>query len=362
MLTWLDISERTAQWLDVKYDKKLMNEEELAKRFEDATYHCEHHNYDLNFVGKFALSELPRDTGFKVVLTGEGADENFAGYSMYLPDFLREPDRAWKHNNLPDHDRERLQQENEASVMKYYDSVGADASSDSHTPATAQLNDITTPTSMSAFQPTTVFTQHTRAAHPQHAITTIANATPSHIKTQMQTSWHPLHSALYAWTKGHLTNNFLSCLGDRTEMAHSIEARTPFLDHHLTSYINSLPPSVKIRYKTRAEPGQEFTEKWILREAAKPFITRELYERKKFAYTAPTRWPLGGPIHVLFKRLLTEERVRGLGFVEWGVVKGMLGDAFERGDQKAMRGCYMVGEWVVLAERFEIPTAVVGKT
>ena len=61
-------------------------------------------------------------------------------------------------------------------------------------------------------------------------------------------------------------------------MAHSIEARTPFLDHHLTEYVNGLPPSGKIRWDAEEE---RFVEKWILREASKPFITEELYKRKK---------------------------------------------------------------------------------
>lgn len=52
--------------------RQVMDEEALASRFEDATWHCEHHNPDLNYVGKFALSEVPRELGFKVVLTGEG--------------------------------------------------------------------------------------------------------------------------------------------------------------------------------------------------------------------------------------------------------------------------------------------------
>lgn len=55
--------------LGVTLIKKYMNEEEIAKRFEDAVWHSEHQNYDLNFVGKFALSEAPRELG------GEGADE-----------------------------------------------------------------------------------------------------------------------------------------------------------------------------------------------------------------------------------------------------------------------------------------------
>lgn len=45
-----------------------MNEVGIAKRFEEAVWHSEHQNYDLNFVGKFALSEAPRKLGYKVFL------------------------------------------------------------------------------------------------------------------------------------------------------------------------------------------------------------------------------------------------------------------------------------------------------
>lgn len=68
-----------------------------------------------------------------------------------------------------------------------------------------------------------------------------------------------------------------------TRSRHSIEARTPFLDHHLTEYVNGLPPSMKIRWveDEEEEDGGRFVEKWVLREASKPFITDELYRRKK---------------------------------------------------------------------------------
>lgn len=47
-----------------------MDEKALAEKFEDAVYHSEHHNPDLNSVAKYALSELPQANGFKVVLSG----------------------------------------------------------------------------------------------------------------------------------------------------------------------------------------------------------------------------------------------------------------------------------------------------
>lgn len=65
-------------------------------------------------IGKHALSKLTRDTGIKVVLTGEGSDEQFAGYGDLLVDFLREPDLSWPHRELPEDTRTRVLQEMES--------------------------------------------------------------------------------------------------------------------------------------------------------------------------------------------------------------------------------------------------------
>jgi len=40
-----------------------MMEESLTSKSEDATYHAEHHNPDLNYIAKFALSGLPQEHG-----------------------------------------------------------------------------------------------------------------------------------------------------------------------------------------------------------------------------------------------------------------------------------------------------------
>ena len=107
---------------------------------------------------------------------------------------------------------------------------------------------------------------------------TLAENTDERARESMRTKWHPLNSALYSWYKTNLPNLLLTCIGDRTEMSHSIEGRTPFLDHRLVEYVNGIPPSLKIKYDS-SDDG--FIEKWVLREASKPFITQELYKRKK---------------------------------------------------------------------------------
>ena len=170
----------------------------------------------------------------------------------------------------------------------------------------------------------------------------------------MQRTWHPLNSALYIWAKGNLANVLLACLGDRVEMGHSIEGRLPFLDHKLTTYVNGTPPSLKIRYDERSGT---FTEKWLLREAVKPFIAHEVYVRKKHGYAAPTQWPRDGPMHRLFKKLITRENIEALGFVEWAKVKGLVEAAFGKGDTRALRCANVLAQWVVMGRRFGVERA-----
>ncbi len=66
--------------------------------------------------------------------------------------------------------------------------------------------------------------------------------------------------------------------GDRMEMSHSIEGRTPFLDHKLVECCRNIPVSMKIK---------GLKEKYIIRESAKKYITRSVYEKQKHPFLAP---------------------------------------------------------------------------
>lgn len=153
-------------------------------------------------------------------------------------------------------------------------------------------------------------------------------------------------------------------------MAHSIEGRTPFLDHHLTEYVNRIPPSLRMKWNgsatingdtQRTQAGlqreEQFTAKWILREAMKPFVTNELYERVKHPYTAPLQYQFGGPLHTVLGRLITEENVHQLGFVSWEKTSTLLERTFADKDTTAARLAFCVAQWIVLAQRFGIKTA-----
>ena len=88
----------------------------------------------------------------------------------------------------------------------------------------------------------------------------------------------PLNKSLFLWAKSFLPTYILNLLGDRMEMAHSIEGRVPFLDHHVVEFLGRVPVSLKIR---------GLTEKYLLRQAAQPVITDTVYRRQKHPFLSP---------------------------------------------------------------------------
>ncbi|KAK6223127.1 asparagine synthase [Colletotrichum tabaci] len=374
-----DIAERTAEHLGVQILKKQINEGELADNFADCAFHCEHHHFDLNCVGKFALSSLPNENGIKVVLTGEGADEHFGGYAFFPPDLLREPDLS-----MPDSPlvldpllRENMQRSTERDIKMLIPRAGAFEHGWEMTPSIEKVNKTILPPCILAWHPhLDLFSPWVRENGRRSDLDckdVIVKSFKPAIQEKMQKKWHPLHTAQYMYSKGPLPNILLTCLGDLTEMSHSVEARTPFLDHKVTEYVNNLPPSLKMAYTPDKLPperhqgpwwegigvaSQALTEKWILREAAKPFILKELYERRKHPFTAPIVWPKDGPLHQMLNKLLTKERVDNLGFVDYVQVENALARGFgEKADVKSFRMLLFVAAWVVLSERLGIPKA-----
>ncbi|KAI0854959.1 asparagine synthase-domain-containing protein [Xylaria cubensis] len=372
------IAERTAEWLGVKTIKKTITEDTMAADFEDAVFHCEHHHGDLNFVAKFGLSTLPQQYGVKVVLTGEGADEHFAGYPYFPGEFLREADQALPESQLSQNNELRTDMFNSAQreMNEIWKKAGATAYDDRPAPASiAGAGATAMSDNLLAWHPAAIlFSPWLRSRQGDADLReTVLNSYASDVQAKMRSRWHPLHTAMYMWNKNALSNILLSCLGDRTEMAHSVEARTPFLDHHLTEYINRLPPSVKLRYSadTPTDAGElgpiwtkssiallSLNEKWILRQAVRPYITEELYQRKKHPFLAPTRWAKGGSLHRKFETILNQESVEALGFVDWETVKDDMEVGWgETANPKAFRRLVYCAAWVTLSRRMGVARA-----
>lgn len=241
------IAQRTAEF--IKADMRVLQptEEELINAFEGCIWHSELALSDLGGAAKHLLSGLVQKEGFRVVLTGEGADEIAAGYPFFLPDYLRAPDLASV--NLPidlpsKEEREKLIKQLETKSLES-DMGMTPMSYDDAKTARAMLGGISLHRNFAvATPPPDMFTKEARDScgtiDGALAIAEYLNGISR--QHAIDGSWHPLHVALYAENKTTLANSLLNQLGDRNEMAHSIEGRLPFLDSELVEYVNSLPP------------------------------------------------------------------------------------------------------------------------
>lgn len=99
---------------------------------------------------------------------------------------------------------------------------------------------------------------------------------------------------------------------DRLSMAHSLEARAPFLDHQLVSYALSLPQNSKIR-------GQ--TTKHVLKQALAGILPHEIIHRKKQGFRVPLPEWLSGPLSGWAEERLFSPAARRLDFFDFDHIR-----------------------------------------
>lgn len=251
-----------------------MTQDTLAESFEDAVYHAETLFWNAHGVAKFLLSKHVRDAGFKVVLTGEGSDEILAGYPHFRSDKV-----LFQSEDLPAAERDALMaQLAEANKVS---SVILLAQGKSETSSMIERTIGFFPSWMAAFSSggsryKSLFRDEFSIR--SNGISIYQNLTDNLNIVQQLDGREPITKSMYLWSKIALPNYILSVLGDRMEMAHSIEGRVPFLDHVVVEMARKIPTNIKIK---------GMTEKYPLREAVRPYITDEVYRRQKHPFLSP---------------------------------------------------------------------------
>jgi asparagine synthase (glutamine-hydrolysing) len=328
-----------------------VDEEVMASRLEDTIWHSEAPTADVNGMARLAMAEVAHSRGIKVVLTGEGSDEHFSGYADFWSDRFREPDHSWpaslsEGSNLFEYYKK--QTATPTAVRGVFGASSAPPES-----ARKMLNYNSTARQISRFSqvPFASWTDEYISKAPE---TTLVESLDDHIRDAIMNKWHPLHTSEYVWTKFILGKHILRYIGDNIDMVHHVETRPPFLDHIVTEYANYIPPSLKMKYDP--EDGA-FLEKHVLRQAMKSFVTEEIYNRRKHPFLGPTKYKDNGPLHKVFQRLLTEENIRQVGFLDWDQVNKSLDQAFKEKNPFAFRNSLGAAQFVVLSQRFKVKTA-----
>lgn len=220
----------------------------------------------------FLLSGLVRDNAIKVVLTGEGADEVFAGYDLFKEDKVRrfaarQPGSARRpllfkrlYPYLPN-----LQNQS-ADYLTAFFGVTPDLLSD---PLASHRPRFRSTSAAKLF-----FSGDLRSTLAGYdAAAALADTLPARFAR-----WHPQHQAQYLESRFLLPGYILSSQGDRMAMAHGVEGRFPFLDHRLMALAARLPPRLTLK---------GLVEKHILRQATRHLLPESIGSRTKQPYRAP---------------------------------------------------------------------------
>ncbi|HET6150309.1 MAG TPA: asparagine synthase (glutamine-hydrolyzing) [Polyangia bacterium] len=294
---------------------------DLAQDFGATIWHAEQIILNANSVAKFRLSRAVRGAGYKVVLTGEGSDEILAGYPHFRRDMLLY-DRKGQDPGVVEKLLADLAAANVISrgILMPAERTGAGA--------------VTTVPGLEVLRQRLgyipSFLEATGGAGAR-ARGFLAAAYLASVGAEREpfgalldsldvrgqlAGRAPVNQSLYLWSKTALPNFILSVLGDRMEMAHSVEGRLPFLDHHVVESVRELPVNAKIRGTI---------EKHVLREAARPVITDTVYRRQKHPFLAPpAATALGGPLDELVQQTLRGPALRNTPFYDAKRVIGLL--------------------------------------
>ena len=219
------------------------------------------------------LSKAVQDAGLKVVLTGEGADELFAGYDVFRENavrhfWAREPESKLRPllfarlNEFIAGDLKR----SGAFVSSFY---GRGLTETDDPLYSHRIRFANTARTLSMFDPGVV--ERARAADDPAA--RLIARLPERFER-----FSPLGKAQYVEIQTFLEGYLLHSQGDRMLMGHSIEGRFPFLDYRVAEFAAALPDRLRLR-------GLE--EKYALRRAVSTFLPEEVYARRKRPYRAP---------------------------------------------------------------------------
>ena len=301
---------------------------DIGRVFPDVLWHTETPLMRTAPAPMFLLSKLVRETGFKVVLTGEGADEFLAGYDIFKEAKIR---RFWARQ--PDSKLRPI------LLQKLYPDIGALGRTDASILAAffgEGLHDLASPWYSHA-----VRWRNNRRTLRFFAEGVLPSSGPCPLPPGVSelpanfSDWPHLSQAQHLEITTFLSQYLLSSQGDRMSMANSVEGRFPFLDVRLVEFCNSLPPGLKLH---------GLQEKYLLKLAAQEWLPDTIRRRSKRPYRAPVHRSFfneATPDYV--RELLSPHAVKAAGFFKPGAVDQLVrkidhGAALSETDDMALVG------------------------
>jgi asparagine synthase (glutamine-hydrolysing) len=275
-LNELNSARRISKQFATNHHEVIISEREMKEFLPDLVFHQDEPIADPVCVPLYYVSKLARDSGTIVVQVGEGSDEIFSGYENYVR-HLRIYEKFWRHAEaiplslrraVSSVSRPALEATGRKRVaIELIRRLGADE------PlfwGGVVVYDET-------FKPRVLSDQFRERINGLSSLQVVEKYL-SHIEHERPESDF-LARMTYLELKLRLPELLLMRV-DKITMATSVEARVPFLDHHLVEYAMGLPRQLKV---------EGASGKHILKRALEDILPRDLLYEKKRGFGAPVR-------------------------------------------------------------------------
>jgi len=299
---------------------------DIARVFPEVIWHTETPILRTAPAPMYLLSKLVNDNQFKVVLTGEGADEFLGGYDIFKEMKVR---RFWA-RDPESRLRPRL-------LFKLYPDISRLSASGAFLVGFFKRGLLETD---SPFYSHTIRWTNTSRAR-KFLTKTGGDTIPTGIfPTSLPlpegfSSWPVLCQAQYLEIVTFLSPYLLSSQGDRMAMAHSVEGRYTFLDYRVIEFCNQLPTYLKM-------PG--LTEKFLLKQLGKKYLPAEIWKRVKHPYRAPIHRSFFDPKPLDYVTgLLSENAIRERGYFDSVAVSNLVKKVMDGTELSEVEDMALVG-------------------
>jgi asparagine synthase (glutamine-hydrolysing) len=261
---------------------------------------------DASAIPSFYLAELTR-RHVTVALNGDGGDESFAGYNRYISNvFAGRMERA-----LPLWSR-RLA----ASVGEHLPTNGNARSTLNRARRVSRSLALDGPTRYARYMSYFDWDQRDQLYAPEYRAMIGSSTAPEVIAAP----WHEtsgssrIDKLLEVDVQTYLPGDLLVKM-DIATMAHSLEARSPLLDHELMEFAATIPGSLKL---------QGMNKKIILRDAVRPWLPDDLLDRPKMGFAVPIPAWFRGELRGYVRDVLLDPSTLGRGYFDASYVQSLI--------------------------------------
>jgi asparagine synthase (glutamine-hydrolysing) len=300
--------QQMASFLGTDHQVVFTKHSDIGRVFPDVVWHTETPMLRTSPAPMYLLSKLVRDNNFKVVLTGEGADEFLGGYDIFKEALIRcfwarNPESKIRPLLLQRLYPEIADMPNSSYLASFFGTGLSEASAPDFSHQIRWRNTRRTKRFFSEGLVDRVNEELKLEPYSLHYPQGFEN-------------WHPLSRAQYLESTIFLSQYLLSSQGDRPGMANSVEGRFPFLDYRIVEFSAKLPPHLKLF---------GLTEKYLLKKIAREWLPDEISRRRKRPYRAPIhRSFFNDETQDYVYELLSEEAIQRVGLFNGRKVNQMV--------------------------------------